>query len=46
VHRFEPTRQGPTPSGLESMLTLIRELPIGLEEAAFSLDDTAKVSKP
>lgn len=32
VHRFEPTRKGPTPSALESMLALVRELPLGLEE--------------
>ncbi|MGH8473311.1 MAG: ParA family protein, partial [Gammaproteobacteria bacterium] len=46
VHRFEPTRQGPTPSGLESMLTLIRELPIGLDEAAFPTDHIPGSSKP
>ncbi|MGH8612392.1 MAG: ParA family protein [Gammaproteobacteria bacterium] len=33
AHRFEPSRHGPTPSGLESMLNLIRKFPIGLEEA-------------
>ncbi|MGH8538842.1 MAG: hypothetical protein ACREXM_21045 [Gammaproteobacteria bacterium] len=32
VHRFEPTRKGPTPSALESMLALVRELPLGIEE--------------
>ncbi len=46
VHRFEPTRQGPTPSGLESMLTLIRDLPIGLEEAALYPGDVPRSSKP
>jgi len=46
AHRFEPTRQGPTPSGLESMLNLIRALPIGLEEAAFSPSDVPTSSKP
>ncbi len=46
VHRFEPTRQGPTPSGLESMLNLIRELPIGLEEAALYPGDVPRSSKP
>lgn len=46
VHRFEPTRQGPTPSGLESMLNLIRELPIGLEEAVLAPSDVPRSSKP
>jgi chromosome partitioning related protein ParA len=31
VHRFESTRKGPTPSGLESMLALARELPLGID---------------
>lgn len=39
VHRFEPTRQGPTPSGLESLLSLVRELPIGLADAALTSRD-------
>lgn len=36
VHRYEPTRHGPTPSGLESLLSLVRELPIGLADAALT----------
>ncbi len=46
VHRFEPTRQGPTPGGLESMLNLIRELPSGLEEAVLSPGDVPRSAKP
>jgi len=34
VHRWESTRTGPTPSGLETMLNLVRELPLGLEDVA------------
>lgn len=34
VHRFEPTRQ--RPSGLESLLSLVRELPIGLADAVLT----------
>jgi len=33
VHRFEPSRRGPSPSGLETMTDLLRELPLGIEEA-------------
>ncbi len=42
VHRFEPSRQGPTPSQLESMLNLIREFPI----AALSQGNITWSSKP
>ena len=36
VHHWERSRSGPTPSGLESLLSLVRELPIGLGQAALS----------
>jgi cellulose biosynthesis protein BcsQ len=42
VHRWEPTRHEPTPSGLESMLSLVRELPIGLDKAALSPADLTR----
>lgn len=42
VHRFEPSRKGPTPSALESMMALVRELPLGLDEAILSDQDFAK----
>ena len=38
----EPTRHGPTPSGLESLLSLVRELPLGLEDASLSISDVVK----
>lgn len=34
-----PTRHGPTPSALESLLILVRELSIGLAEAALASPD-------
>jgi chromosome partitioning related protein ParA len=46
VHRWEPTRHEPTPSGLESMLSLVRELPIGLDKAALSPADLTRRLKP
>jgi chromosome partitioning related protein ParA len=45
VHRWEPTRH-PTPSGLESMLSLVRELPVGLDKAALSPADVTRRLKP
>jgi chromosome partitioning related protein ParA len=46
VHRWEPTRHGPTLSGLESMLSLVRELPVGLDKAALSPADLTRRLKP
>jgi chromosome partitioning related protein ParA len=46
VHRWESTRHGPTPSGLESILSLVRELPIGLDKAALSPADLTRRLKP
>jgi chromosome partitioning related protein ParA len=46
VHRWEPTRHGPTPSGLESMLSLVRELPVGLDKSALSPADLTRRLKP
>lgn len=42
AHRFEPERKGPTPIALESMIALVRELPLGLEEAVLCDQDIAK----
>jgi hypothetical protein len=42
VHRWEPSRHGPTPSGLESMLSLVRELPLGLDDASLSISGVVK----
>jgi chromosome partitioning related protein ParA len=39
AHRWEPTRHGPTPSGLESLLSLVRELPLSLPEAVLASRD-------
>ncbi|MGH8656675.1 MAG: hypothetical protein ACREYE_32840 [Gammaproteobacteria bacterium] len=41
---FHPTRHGPTPSAL--LLSLVRELPIGLKAVTLSPDDTPRSSKP
>jgi chromosome partitioning related protein ParA len=46
AHRWEPTCHGLTPSGLESMLSLVRELPIGLDQAALSPADLTRRLKP